>query len=162
MRVPREGELPTQKAKDVEAYVQNQCIGVSRGGRSTKIHVAVDGLGNPIRVFLTSGEVHDSKLAKTLLEPIDIAGATVLADKAYGSYEIREYIADRDADFCIPPKANESDPWFVDWSHYKERALVENFFLKIKEYRRIAMRFEKLAVRFLAFVHIACFLIWLK
>ena len=162
MREPREGELPTQKAENVEAFVQNQCIGVSRGGRSTKIHVAVDGLGNPIRVFLTSGQIHDSKIAKTLLEPINIAGSTVLADKAYGSYEIREYIANRDADFCIPPKSNESDPWFVDWSHYKERALVENFFLKIKEYRRIAMRFEKLAVRFLAFVHIACFLIWLK
>lgn len=160
--MPREGELPTQKAENVEAYVQNQCIGVSRGGRSTKIHVAVDGLGNPVRIFLTSGEVHDSKVAKILLDPIEIAGSTVLADKAYGSYEIREYIANRDADFCIPPKSNENDPWYVDWSHYKERALVENFFLKIKEYRRIAMRFEKLAVRFLAFVYIASFLIWLK
>ena len=86
----------------------------------------------------------------------------MLADKAYGSYEIREYISNRDADFCILTKTNESDPWIVDWSHYNERAMVEYFFLKIKEYRRIAMRFEKLAVRFLAFVHIACFLIWLK
>jgi transposase len=160
--VPREGELPTQNVQNAEALVQNQCIGVSRGGRSTKIHVAVDALGNPIRVFLTSGEVHDSKVAKILLDPIEIAGSTVLADKAYGAYELREYIANRDADFCIPPKSNESDPWYVDWSHYKERALVENFFLKIKEYRRIAMRFEKLAVRYLAFVHMACALIWLK
>lgn len=162
MPVPREGELPTQNVQNVESLVQNQCIGVSRGGRSTKIHVTVDGLGNPIRVFLTSGEVHDSKVAKILLDPIEIAGSTVLADKAYGAYELREYIVNRDADFCIPPKSNESDPWHIDWTHYKERALVENFFLKIKEYRRIAMRFEKLAVRYLAFVHIACFLVWLK
>ena len=158
----REGALPTQNVPNVEALVRKQCIGVSRGGRSTKIHAAVDGLGNPIRLFLTSGDVHDSKVGKILLDPLEIAGSTILADKAYGAYDLREYIANRGADFCIPPKSNESDPWYVDWAHYKERALVENFFLKIKEHRRIAMRFDKLAVRYLAFVHIACFLVWLK
>lgn len=160
--MPREGELPTQKAENAEEMVQNQCIGVSRGGRSTKIHAAVDALGYPIRVFLTSGDVHDSKVAQILLEPIDISESTVLADKAYGAYSFREYIADHDADFCIPPKSNETDPWYTDWCHYKERALVENFFLKLKEFRRIAMRFDKLALSYLAFVHLACIRIWLK
>lgn len=60
------------------------------------------------------------------------------------------------ADFCIPPKNNESDPWYVDWWLYKERHLVETFFLKLKEFRRVATRYDKLADRFLAFVHLAC------
>ena len=104
------------------------------------------------------------------LEQLDISGSTVLADKAYGSWENREYIANHDADFCIPPKSNSVDPWYTDFYHYKERHLVECFFMKIKDHRRIAMRFEKLACRFLAFIlwrllcsglhNFACWWLW--
>ena len=157
--MPREGERVGQKA-DKNASQKNQesqCIGVSRGGRSTKIHAVVDALGNPIHVQLTAGNVHDVKVAQEMLEAVRLRpGMTVLADKAYGKWELREYIADHGADFCIPPKSNDSDPWYVDWCLYKERHLVETFFLKLKEFRRVATRYDKLAVRFLAFVHLAC------
>ena len=134
----------------------NECIGVSRGGRSTKIHAVVDALGNPIEVMLTAGNVHDVTVAEKLLSRIRLKGSTVLADKAYGKWALREFIANHDADFCIPPKDNETDPWFVDWWLYKERHLVETFFLKLKEFRRVATRYDKLATRFLSFVHLAC------
>ena len=134
----------------------NECIGVSRGGRSTKIHAVVDALGNPIEVMLTAGNVHDVTVAEELLSRIRLKGSTVLADKAYGKWALREFIANHDADFCIPPKDNETDPWFVDWWLYKERHLVETFFLKLKEFRRVATRYDKLAARFLSFVHLAC------
>ena len=134
----------------------NQCIGVSRGGRSTKIHAAVDALGNPIALLLTTGNTADITVARDLLSQIDFKGSRILADRAYGKWEFREYIANHGADFCIPPKANNTDPWYVDWWLYKERHLVEKFFLKLKEYRRVAMRFDKLASRFLSFVHLAC------
>ena len=134
----------------------NECIGVSRGGRSTKIHAVVDALGNPIEVMLTAGNVHDVTVAEKLLGRIRLKGSTVLADKAYGKWALREFIANHDADFCIPPKDNEADPWFVDWWLYKERHLVETFFLKLKEFRRVATRYDKLAARFLSFVHLAC------
>ena len=134
----------------------NQCIGVSQGGRSTKIHAVVDALGNPIEVMLTTGNAHDVTVAEKLLSQIRLKGSTVLADKAYGKWALREFIANHDADFCIPPKENEPDPWFVDWLLYKERHLVETFFLKHKEFRRVATRYDKLATRFLAFVHLAC------
>jgi len=134
----------------------NQCIGVSRGGRSTKIHAAVDALGNPIALLLTTGNTADITVARELLSQIDFRGSTILADRAYGKWEFREYIANHDAEFCIPPKANDTDPWYVDWWLYKERHLVEKFFLKLKEYRRVAMRFDKLASRFLSFVYLAC------
>ena len=134
----------------------NECIGVSRGGRSTKIHAVVDALGNPIEVMLTAGNVHDVTVAEKLLSRIRLKGSMVLADKAYRKWALREFIANHDADFCIPPKDNETDPWFVDWWLYKERHLVETFFLKLKEFRRVATRYDKLAARFLSFVHLAC------
>ena len=79
---------------------------------------------------------------------LDISQSVVLADKAYGSVENRKYISDRGAQYCIPPKEGLSKPWKCDYFHYKERHLVECFFMKIKDYRRVAMRFEKLARRF--------------
>ena len=106
---------------------------------------------------MTAGNVHDVKVAQDMLEAVKLrSGMTVLADKAYGKWKLREYIADHDADFCIPPKSNEADPWYVDWCLYKERHLVEVFFLKLKEFRRVATRYDKLADRFLAFIHLAC------
>ena len=141
-----------------ERFEKNQCIGITRGGRNTKIHAVVDALGNPIHVQLSSGDIHDSIIAEDVLDHIDLKPnkTTVLADKAYGSFDFREYIADRDTDFCIPPKSNAVDPWYCDWYLYKERHLVECFFNKLKENRRIATRFDKLASRFLAFVHLGC------
>ena len=88
----------------------NQYIGISRGSRSTKIHAAVDALGNPITVLLTTGNTADISVAKKLISQIDFKGSTILADKAYGKWEFREFIADHDADFCIPPRSDNSDP----------------------------------------------------
>jgi len=117
----------------------------------------VDALGNPIHVQLTAGNVHDVKVAQEMLQAIKLrSGMTVIADKAYGKRELREYIAGHGADFCIPPRRNEAASWFVDWWLYKERHLVEIFFLKLKEFRRVATRYDKRADRFLAFVHLAC------
>ena len=65
--MPREGEEDSQKAEK-NAAQKNQCIGVSRGGRSTKIHAVVDALGNPIHVQLSAGNVHDVKVAQELVE----------------------------------------------------------------------------------------------
>ena len=138
-----------------------QCIGVSRGGRSTKIHAVVDGLGYPLTLTLTGGQVNDGVMLKSALESLNIKGSTVLADKAYGSIDNRTYLTDQNADYCIPPKANVKEPWECDYFRYKERHLVECFFMKIKDNRRIAMRFEKLARRYLAFVFLAASLLWL-
>ena len=71
--------VPEQK-KDVDSS-QNQSIGVSRGGRSTKIHAVVDGLGNPCVLMLTGGQVHDSVMLKPALDRLDISQSVVLADK---------------------------------------------------------------------------------
>jgi transposase len=111
---------------------------------------------NPIHVQPSVGNVHDVAVAEELLSAIPINGSPVLADKAYSSFRLREHIAARHADYCIPPKLNESEPWFCDWWRYKEHHLVECFFLKLNEYRRVATRYDKHACRYLGFVHLAC------
>jgi len=147
--------------KGAEDSDVDQHIGISRGGRTTKIHVIVDALGNPIHVHLSAGNLHDSTEAETALSDVPLEGTVVLADKAYGSKSIREYIVHAGATCCIPPKSNEKHPWECDWFLYKERHLVECFFQKIKQFRGVATRFNKLACRFLAFVQLACIMVWL-
>ena len=93
---------------------------------------------------------------------IDISNSTIIADKAYGAKEILDYSQQHNGDYAIPPKSNAKNPWKCDWFLYKERHLVENFFLKLKQFRRIATRYDKLAASFLAFVHIASIAILLK
>ncbi len=140
----------------------NQDIGVSRGGKNTKIHALVDGIGNPVKLFFTGGNVHDSAVAIDILSSVEISGSVVMGDKAYGSKEIRDYITEHGATYAIPPKANNPDPWDCDWWQYKERHLVECFFNKLKHFRRIATRYDKLISRFKTFTFLAAVMILLK
>ena len=122
----------------------------------------MDGLGNPVHFLLSGGQIHDAKVAVELLSGVDISGSNVLADKAYGTTKIRDYIADNNANYTIPPKSNTANPWYCDFYLYKERHLVECFFNKIKAFRRVATRYDKLASSFLAFVYIAAIFILCK
>ena len=140
----------------------DKAVGVSRGGRNTKMHALVDGLGNPLAFLLSSGNDHDSRHAVPLLSQIDIEGSNILGDKAYGAKTIRDYIDSQNAVYTIPPKSDVNDPWFVDWHTYKERHLIECFFQKLKWFRRVFTRYDKLDTSFLAFVHIAAISILLK
>ena len=146
---------------DAEEMKRKHDIGLSRGGKNTKIHALVDGLGNPIRLIFTGGEVHDSKEAVSLLEGLEIAGSAVLGDKAFGTVEVLTYIRGRGAEVVIPPKSNAVNPWACDFYHYKERHLVECFFNKLKHFRRVATRYDKLSTMFQAFVLLASIIIWL-
>ena len=128
---------------------------MTRGGLNTKIHALVDGLGNPISFRLSQGQDHDSKHAIPLLDTVFIENSTVIGDKAYGAKEIRDAISARQAQYAIPPKENNPDPWSCDWYLYKERHLVECFFQKLKWFRRIATRYDKSDPSFLAFIHLA-------
>ena len=84
-----------------------------------------------------------------------------MADAAYDSDKFREQITTQGATACIKPRRNRKIAIPFDKEQYKERHLVECFFQKLKRYRRIATRYDKLAKRFLAFIHIACILLWL-
>ena len=117
-------------AKKAINYEFHQHIGMSRGGKTTKIHTIVDGLGNPILFHLTGGNIFDSTPVCELLDKISIKGSNILGDKAYGSHKIRNYITNHEATYTIPPRSNAKAPWNVDWYLYKERHLVECFSIK--------------------------------
>ena len=119
-----------------------QALGRSRGGFSTKIHVSVDGLGNPLRFILTGGQQHDITQAEGLIA--GYAGEHVLADKGYDAQEFRRHILELGMMPVIPPRSNRKAPADYDRHLYRERHLVECFINKIKHYRRIFSRFEKL------------------
>lgn len=140
----------------------NQHIGRSRGGNTTKIHTVVDGLGNPVYLQLSKGNINDNVLAIDVLSHVNLEGANILGDKAYGASEIRNYITGKNATYTIPPKINTLKPWSCDWWIYKERHLVECFFNKLKHFRRIATRYDKLATSYLAFIYVASIFILSK
>lgn len=91
----------------------------------------------------------------------EISTDTVTADKGYDSDELVDTIESSGADANIPPRCNRKTKRTVDWHRYKARHLVECFFNRLKQFRRIAMRYDKLANRFNAFLHLACAYIWL-
>jgi transposase len=127
---------------------------------TTKIHIAVDGLGNPLRIILSPGQDHDSTRAEDLIA--GLSAQHIIADKAYDIDKFRAALAGNDIIAVIPPKANRVAPIQCDWTIYKERHLVECFFCKIKQFRRIATRYDKTAVAFFAFVSLACLMVWLR
>ncbi len=137
-----------------------QALGPSVGGFSTKIHVTVDALGNPLRLLLTGGQKGDATQAIALLEGFDFAA--VLADRGYDTDKILAFIAQNEAEAVIPAKKNRLVQRDTDWHTYKTRHLVECFMNKIKHYRRIFSRFDKYASRYKAFLSFACALIWLR
>ena len=137
-----------------------QALGKSVGGFSTKIHATVDALGNPLRLLLTGGQRGDATQAIPLLEGFDFS--YVLADRAYDTNDILDFIAQNDAEAIIPAKKNRVIQREIDWHTYKERHLVECFMNKIKQYRRIFSRFEKYASRYMSFLSFASALIWLR
>ncbi len=133
--------------------------GRSRGGLSTKIHAAVDALGNPVRLLITMGQASEYGQVNTLLKNLNYQ--YLLADKGYDSDEIIALVTQTGAEPVIPPRSNRKEQRFYDKHIYKERNLVEKLFLKLKSYRRIATRYERLGRNYLAMLHIAASMIWL-
>ena len=126
-------------------------MGRSRGGLTTKIHVIVDALGNPLALSLTGGQVHDITQAETLAAEIE-PGA-LLADKGYDADSFIKSLEVRAITPVIPPKSNRKIKRDGDFALYAERNLIERFFNSIKHFRAIATRYEKTAQfpRWLAF-----------
>lgn len=137
-------------------------IGHSRGGASTKIHAAVDSYGYPVYIMISEGQRNDINFAIPVLEHINIEGSKVLADRGYDSYQLIDYIYEHGGEPTVPSKKNAKFQRLCDWWLYKERHLVEKLFLKLKAYRRIATRYDKLPFTYLGFICIASILIWLK
>ena len=132
--------------------LKDQAIGSSRGGKNTKVHVLINERMQLLNVVLTGGQVHDSETVTALLKGIKLTGKKILADKAYSCEQIRGFLAERGAVACIPDKANFRIKHDFDSELYKQRNIVERFFQRIKNYRHVATRYDKLSVCFENFV----------
>jgi transposase len=136
-------------------------MGRSRGGLTTKIHALVDALGRPIELKLTEGQAHDGQCAGDMLETLT-GGCTLLADRAYDSDWMRELLDAQNATANIRPLDRRIERPPFDAKLYKERNRVERFFSKLKHFRAIATRFDRLDVNFLASVQLASLRIWMR
>jgi transposase len=139
---------------------KRQSMGWSRGGLTSKIHAVVDTNGLPTRLALTMGEAHDNRLAGKLLSRMK-SGTMLLADRGYVADWIRALAAERGW-ANIPPRCNRNAPICFGPYLYRARNLVERFFNKIKQCRRVATRYDKLAANYLAFIQLASIRLWLR
>ena len=135
-------------------------MGQSRGGLSTKIHAAVDALGYPVRLLLTGGQHAEINQANALIA--GFSAAYVIADKGYDADAFIDFIQSSGAQAVIPPRKNRRVARAYDEYLYRERNLVERLFQKLKHYRRIATRYERLATTYMAMLSLAATMIWLN
>jgi transposase len=119
-----------------------------------------DALGRPLRFILTGGQVHDILAAPALLEGVE--GGGVIADKAYDCNDFRQIVTDAGMLAVIPSKRSRKVSIPHDSTLYKTRNRIERCFNKLKHFRRFATRFDRRAVHFLAFIHLAAAMIWMR
>jgi transposase len=153
---PRQGAPLGKRGKRGE---QNQAVGRSRGGRNTKIHALSDAKGRLIALLLTGGEAHDCPVAERLIKRAK-PPKRMLGDKAYDSAELRGALAQRGAKPVIPNRSNRNQPFPFSKRLYKLRWRTEAAFNRLKDFRRIATRYDKLARNYLASVCLVAALVW--
>ncbi len=182
-RCPKKGAPAADELEDPPHQAPGQALGRSRGGLTTKVHLAADGRGLPLAVVVTPGNVNDSTVFDTVLQAVRVPRLTVgrprrrpetvIADKAYSSRAIRSGLRRRGIRAVIPERADQvagrrrrgsagGRPPAFDSEQYKNRNVVERCFSRLKQFRAIATRFDKLAARYLAGLRIASLILWLR
>ena len=131
---------------------------------TTKIHARCASDPDAVDIRITAGQVGDAPVGEAIIEALEPREGIKQAamDKAYDSNALRAKLEAKGITPVIPPKSNRLDIIVYDKESYKQRNKVERFFNKIKQFRRVATRYEKLTANFLAFVLLACIVIMLR
>ncbi|MBK5960174.1 hypothetical protein CCR97_18470 [Rhodoplanes elegans] len=136
-----------------------QAIGRSRGGRTTKIHALTDHCGRPLVLLLSPGNINDIAFAPTLIARVaPITG--LIADKAYDANNLRRLLAEGGAKAVIPSTTSRKQPIPYDRIAYRRRNRIERMFSRLKDFRRVATRYDKLGRNFLAGAMLAATVAW--
>ena len=136
-------------------------IGLTKGGLNSKLHAVTDALGRPIRMFLSAGNLSDYKGALALLSSLPKA-KWLLADRGYDADWFRNALKDRGTTPCIPSRKNRKVRIPHDAERYRQRHRIENMFGRLKDWRRIAMRYDRCPEIFLSAIALAAIvLFWL-
>ena len=136
-----------------------QAIGRSRGGRTTKIHAVADRRGRLLTFDISPGQRGDVKAAPALIERLP-AAEHLLADTAYDSDAFRRMLTERNTVAVIKPNPTRKREVSFDEGRYKARNTIERAFSHLKDWRRVATRYDKLARNFAAAVAIAVIIQW--
>ncbi len=137
------------------------CMGRSRGGLTTQIHALVNAEGQPVRLILTAGQAGDAPVAIRLFEAI-VPDATVIADKAYDTDDIRSIVAARGAWANIPPRSPRKAIFACSQRVFSQCNLVERFFSRLKQMRDLATPYDQRPDNFFAAVKLAIVRIWIN
>lgn len=131
-----------------------KAIGRSRGGLTTKLHLAIDANGRPLRLIITEGPVADIVCAEELIG--HLPAEAVIADKGYDADTLVQAIRNAGAKAVIPPRSNRIRKRRYNRTIYRTRNLIERFVARFKHFRRVATRYEKPADTYLVFASLAC------
>ncbi len=143
------------------ASTQDQAIGKSRAGNTSKIHLAVDACGLPIAFDVTAGQTNDCSQAASLIAKVPDA-EVIIADKGYDTEAIRAQVEQQGSKVVIPRKRNSlKGNADLDKGLYRNRHLVENAFARLKHFRAVASRFDKLKRNYESVIAMACAFLWL-
>ncbi len=150
---------------------ETEALGRSQGGFSTKIHARAEGQGKPITFVLTAGQRHEAPILPRLLDQGDVKRRGVgrprrrpcrlVGDKGYSSRSIRQLLRRRGIRITIPHKRNETGTGPFDREAYRARNRIERMFNRLKQWRRIATRYEKRAENYRAMLTLVATLLWL-
>jgi transposase len=154
-----------------EATLNQEALGRSQGGFSTKVHVRAEGQGKPITFVLTPGQRHETVAFERLMEQgaVKRVGSgrprlkprRIVGDKGYSSGAIRRYLRRRHIGVTIPRRRDERRRGRFDRAIYRLRNQVERLINRLKQFRRVATRYEKRAENYLAVLMIAAIRLWL-
>ena len=134
-------------------------IGITKGGRNTKLHAICDEKGRPHVLLLTPGNTHDAKVAMLAINAAPPSDYLV-ADKGYDSNALRSWLIERGTTPVIPSKSNRKVQIEHDRQIYRQRNVVERMFCRFKDWRRVATRFDRNIKTFMATIAIAAFVTW--
>ncbi|WP_394269281.1 IS5 family transposase [Qipengyuania sp.] len=134
-------------------------IGVTKGGRNTKLHAVCDEKGRPHVLLLTPGNTHDAKVAIQTINAVP-PSRYLVADKGYDSNALRAWLTERGTTPVIPSKSNRKVQIAHDRQIYRQRNVVERMFCRFKDWRRVATRFNRNIKTFMATIAIAAFVTW--
>ena len=134
-------------------------LGRTKGGLNSKLHAVCDGQGRPVVMMLSEGQMNDQKGAG-LLAPVLPPARELIADRGYDSNPFRAALAERGITACIPSKKNRKQPIPYDAALYRHRHRIENMFGRLKDWRRIATRYDRCAKTFFGAITLAAIVIF--
>jgi transposase len=164
------GDAPDRLFIDSSCIKVHRCAGAqkgalahgngrTKGARNTKLHAVCDEQGRPCVLVRTPGKVHDCKAAIACIEAMP-PSADLVADKCYDSQALREWLEARGTKAVIPPRANRKNQYDYDKAIYRQRNVIERMFCRLKDWRRIATRFDRNVKNFMSAIALAAIVIW--